>query len=683
MSYILIQYGFLTALALFVGGAVASLIADEPGKGHSSSLVAHAFAALGGLAGLLSSGAIILSGTTVVMHALSSIGIAPLMLSLRIDALAAFFIFLISIVTIAASVYGIGYQKQFYGIYSLGSFGFFYNIFIASMFLVVAADNALLFLLAWEIMAIASYFLVIFERHEESNIQAGMLYILITQIGTVFLFAAFLLLYRHSGSWDFASMRAAAPSVSPLLENVILALALVGFGAKAGMIPLHIWLPEAHPAAPSHVSALMSGVMIKTAIFMIIRFFIGFFPAVSSVWGLIILLLGAISALLGVLYALSEHDIKRLLAFHSVENIGIILLGIGASIVFFAEGAPILGIIALSAALYHTINHAIFKGLLFLSAGSVVHAAATRNMEKYGGLIKAMPWTAVFFLIGAVAISGLPPFNGFASEWLTFQSLFIGIASLSLWAKIVFLAGAASLAFTGGLAAACFVKAFGISFLARPRSKAGAHAHEAGFTMLFGMGFLAALTLVFGVGAGTIIPLLARIAEGLIGVSAGPLVLSAPSRSIGLGDFSSLSMPVIAFSIAVGIAAAWLGARLAGRARRVVIRRTWDCGSPLTSRSEITPTGFSRTIITIFKALLRPVTETDTEYHDDTAPYLAKSKTVHLSLPDIYRAYLYSPAAGMVALGAHKAKRVQTGNLNTYLLYTFVTLIVLLFWALH
>ncbi len=681
MSSIFIQYGLSLALTAFAIGAVLSLLLEKLADEGASSFAAHLCATVGGLCGLAFSGAVLLSGSIVVLHNSIGFGMMQNLGHVRVDGLAALFIGIISTVTIAASLFGIGYQKQFFGTYRVGAFGFFYNLFLASMLLVVSANNGVFFLFAWELMAVTSYFLVIFEHREKAHIQAGTLYILISQIGAGFLFAAFLTLYHFTGSWDFDTIRASAGAIPLLIQNIVLGLALVGFASKAGVIPLHIWLPEAHPAAPSHVSALMSGVMLKIAIFMLVRFFIEFFPAASLYWGLFIIMLGAVSSLLGVLYALSEHDIKRLLAFHSVENIGIILLGLGASITFFALNLPAIGVVALVAALYHTVNHALFKGLLFLSAGSVVHATHTRNMEEYGGLLKVMPWTGAFFLVGAVAISGLPPFNGFVSEWLTFQSLFAGIATLPTLPKIIFLLGATSLAFTGGLAAACFVKAFGVTFLARPRSDVRDHAREAEPVMLVGMGLLAVLTLVFGVGASSIAPMLMHIAGGLRGVTA-PAGLVPSTQPLVFGTFASLSMVLVAVALVVGVCITIICTAILSRNRRVVVSRTWDCGAPLTPRMEITATGFSRSLITIFHRLLRSTKRTEVEYHDASVPYFAKTKTVHLSLPDIYHLYIYKPGALFIDHSARHARRIQTGNINTYLLYMFLTLIALLFWAL-
>lgn len=670
-------------MVFFVFGAIGAALADLSGRHpRQASFIAHTFAALGSLTTLLFGLTHLLSGIVFTTQAPVAMQLAPDILTFRVDVLSAFFISIISFVSLAASVYGIGYQKQFYGVYRLGFFGFLYNMFIASMLVVVTANHALLFLAAWEIMAVTSYGLVVFENRHKENVRAGTLYILMTQFGTVFLFAAFLFLHHFAGSWSFDAMRSVAHTIPVVMQNVILALALMGFATKAGVIPLHIWLPEAHPAAPSHVSAIMSGVMIKTAIFMIIRFFFDFVPVPTLYWGLILLGLGAISSILGVLYALSEHDIKRLLAYHSVENIGIILLGVGASLVFFVSGAPTLGIIALAAALYHTLNHALFKALLFLSAGSVVHATKTRNMEEYGGLIKAMPWTAFFFLIGAVAISGLPPFNGFVSEWLTFQSLFAGIASLALVAKLVFLAGVASLAFTGGLAAACFVKAFGVTFLARARSHESMNAHESDASMHFGMTLLAIVIVLCGLFASTIAPALAYVAANLLGVP-GVVPYVSPLTALGLGGVASLSMIIVAATLTFSIVLTFLITSFLARKQKETIARTWDCGADLTPRMEITGTGFARSLMVMFKGVLRPMKHVSLEHDAETSRYFESSRTVELELHNVYDAYLYRPAMRTVDYMSHHARKIHSGNLNMYLLYMFLTTIILLVIALH
>jgi formate hydrogenlyase subunit 3/multisubunit Na+/H+ antiporter MnhD subunit len=373
-----------------------------------------------------------------------------------------------------------------------------FNALLLATTLVFMADNIWLFLIAWEIMALTAYCLVSFEHEKPETREAGVLYFIMSHIDAGCIILGFLLLFQASGDYSFDSLHALGPKMSPGKRDAAFVLFLLGFGIKAGIVPLHIWLPAAHPVAPSNVSALMSSVLIKTGIYGLTRVCFEFLGTPPLWWGVTVLAAGTLSAVLGVLYALMEHDLKRLLAYHSIENIGIILMGLGAALMFLHTGHPMLATLALIAGLYHTINHATFKGLLFLGAGAVLHATHTRNMEEMGGLIKRMPQTAFFFLIGAVAISALPPLNGFVSEWLTYQALLQGFGTTeSLW-RLVFPLSGAMLALTGALAAACFVKAFGISFLAQPRSEHAAHAHEAAPSMLFGMAMLTVACVLLG-----------------------------------------------------------------------------------------------------------------------------------------------------------------------------------------
>src|SRR5262249_18169093 len=361
---------------------------------------------------------------------------------------------------------------------------FAYAVFVTSMCVVPVAANTMTFLIAWELMSLASYFLVLHDRQSKGSVNAAWIYAVMTHAGLACLLAGMLLLGADVGSPRFAEWRAAAPALPPTTRDAAFLRLALGFAGKAGVVPLHVWLPLAHPAAPSHVSALMSGVMIKLGVYGLLRVSLDWLGIGPSWWGAALLIAGAASSLIGVLYALVEHDLKRLLAFHSIENIGIILLGIGSAAPYPGAGlypppAPrVIAALGLIAALYHTVNHAMFKALLFLGAGAVVHATGTRNMEAMGGLIKRMPWTAVCFLVGSAAIAALPPLNGFVSEWLTFLALFQNMRLEAIGQNLAFTLGIASLALTGGLAMACFVKAFGITFLALPGSDAAAPAHE-------------------------------------------------------------------------------------------------------------------------------------------------------------------------------------------------------------
>ncbi|MDO8509696.1 MAG: hydrogenase 4 subunit B [bacterium] len=670
---------FYLALSLLTVGAFSALLFGKNDK--LANHFGNIFAILAGIFGLYSSLLVIISGRG--FSVLLSTSFPVLNLGIKVDMLSAFFIFIISLISILASLYGIGYLKHYYKKYNIGVLGFFYNFFILGMLLVVSASNAIFFLIVWEIMSLASYFLVIFENKEEKNLTAGTLYFVMTHIGTAFITLAFLMLYSYIGSFDFAVIKAGMGSVPLLIKNMVFLCALIGFGTKAGMIPFHIWLPSAHPAAPTHVSALMSGVMIKTGVYMLIRLFADIIPVDQIWWGVVVLLIGAISACLGVLYALAEQDIKRLLAYSSIENIGIIFLGLGSMMIFLASNMHGLALFALVAALFHVFNHAIFKSLLFFGAGAVISQTHTRNMEEYGGLIKYMPQTAVFFLVGSLAISALPPFNGFFSEWMTFQSLFSGMNSLGTSVQWVFVLAAGALAFTGGLAAVCFVKAFGISFLARPRSEVVKHAKDPGINFRLAMAVLAVLALMVGMFAGPISLILTQVGNSIsifnttetVFVSGSNLV----SPSINLdGGFAIVSMPAILIVLVIVVFLVYLLVYLKTRKAKITIARTWDCGTDLNSRMEISATGFSRSVVTIFKGVLKPSKQATVEYSDASMRYFPKSNTIKFGTLDYYTVYFYRPVLNFVILISDKIKKIQSGNVNMYILYIFSILVILL-----
>lgn len=577
---------FSGMLSCFVAGAFGSLISWR--QQVMARIVSGIFAILGSTLGLILALSTFISNVPVILHLVLPLPLFTV--SIRLDSLSAFFIGIISLITLASTVYGINYLKQYERDYNLGVFGFFYNLFILSMILVVTAFNCLYFLFVWELMSLTSLFLVVFEHNYGDTLRAGIVYFVMTHAATVFITLAFFMLFTTTGSLDFALIQAKAGQLSPLIRNSIFICFLIGFSTKAGIIPFHIWLPRAHGAAPSHVSSLMSGVMIKIGIFMMIRVFFDLLGAPPLWWGVIILLIGAASSVLGVLYALAEHDIKRLLAYHSIENIGIILLGLGSSLIFSSLGLNMFVSLALVAGLFHTLNHAVFKSLLFLGAGSVIAQTHTRNIEEYGGLIKRMPYTALFFLIGAIAISGLPPFNGFASEWLTYQNLFQGITQQSIGIKSVFIIGISSLAITGGLAAACFVKAFGITFLARPRSEESKKARESGNFMVIAMGFLAILCLLLGLGASFVMTQLTYVA--------GSLALFAQQIAPVTTTTVSLNLPLISLGLGVALAIVYGLTYLVSRRQKVTTNITWGCGfSYVTPRMEITATGFAALLL--------------------------------------------------------------------------------------
>ncbi|MFA5275394.1 MAG: proton-conducting transporter membrane subunit [Candidatus Omnitrophota bacterium] len=541
---------------------------------------------------------------------------------------------------------------------------------------VVTVGNVLIFLIVWEIMSLVSYFLVVFDTTHEKSIQAGAIYIIMTHIGTAFLIAAFMIMYKYAHSFDFFTLKNACLTMPSQNKNLVFLFFLIGFGTKAGIVPLHIWLPYAHPQAPSHISSIMSGVMIKTAIYGIIRFVIFILGVNSSWWGILILILALISCLVGVIYALMEHDLKKLLAYHSVENIGIILLGVGLAMFFVSLNLPYLAVFSLIAGLYHLVNHAIFKGLLFLCAGSVYKATGTRDIEKLGGLIKKMPQTAVYFLIGAMAISALPPLNGFVSEWLTLQAFFLGAFSVTGGFKLFLGVCAGLLALTSGLAAACFVKAFGITFLAQPRSNYAKGAKEVPLSMKAGMFFLALLTVIFGLLAAVIIKLLAKITASVTGIDISNMGFSLNNFTLSpAGEGVYLSTPLLALVLSALLVTGLVVYRLIGRKKRVIFN-TWDCGYyKLDARNEYTATAFSKPFRVAFSFFLLPYRKTqkirESFYH-------VKSFTYETHTTPVFRKYIYQPLVALIIKSAKFMRRIQPGSIHLYLAYIFVTVLLLI-----
>ncbi|MEW6302311.1 MAG: hydrogenase 4 subunit B [Verrucomicrobiota bacterium] len=600
----------------------------------------------------------------------------------RLDPLGAFFVLIVSLLGFALSTFSLGYVKGFFGRKNVGVLGSFFNALLLATALTFVADNIWLFLIAWEIMALTAYCLVSFEHEQPETRKAGVLYFIMSHIDAGCIILGFLLLFQTSGDYSFASLHDIGAKMSPGKSDAAFVLFLLGFGIKAGIVPLHIWLPAAHPVAPSNVSALMSGVLIKTGIYGLTRVCFDFLGTPPLWWGVTVLALGTISAVLGVLYALMEHDLKRLLAYHSIENIGIILMGLGAALTFLHLGHPTLATLALIAGLYHTINHAVFKGLLFLGAGAVLHATHTRNMEEMGGLIKRMPQTAFYFLIGSIAISALPPLNGFVSEWLTYQALLQGFgATESLW-RLVFPLSGAMLALTGALAAACFVKAFGITFLAQPRSHHVEKAHEASPCMLFGMAVLTVACVGLGLFPAALVGLLDPLTQNLTGHQlsaklslADGLVLTSLSDSGG--TVSTLGMLLMAACLLPVPFGLWLVFARNAKTRR---GPTWDCGQrALTPHMEYTATGFSKPIRMIFKALFQPRRDVQREY--DFSPYFAKTLRFESHIEEAFEQRIYRPLNRAILRFSRRMRAVQAGSLRAYLIYVFVTLLGLLLFA--
>jgi hydrogenase-4 component B len=592
------------------------------------------------------------------------------------DGLSLLFVAAILLVALPCAIYSLGYLRHHYSKRKIVYNWALFVLFIISMLFVVTVDNALIFLISWELMSLVSYFLVVFDEKNEKSQSAGTLYVVMTHLGTAFITAAFLILYKHAGSFDFSALKQTAPALPANMKNIVFIFLLIGFGTKAGIVPLHIWLPQAHPQAPSHISGLMSGVMIKTAIYGIIRFVIFMLGAGPLWWANIILILAFVSAVAGIIYALMENDLKKLLAYSSVENMGIILLGVGLAMLFLKLGIAVLAVFALAAGLYHLVNHAIFKSLLFLGAGSVYKATGTRNIEKLGGLIKKMPQTALFFLIGSLSISAMPPLNGFVSEWLLLQSFFSGAASATGGFKVFLSLGAAVLALVSALAAACFVKAFGITFLAKPRSNKASQAHEVSFSMKLSMCFLGTLTFIFGLGAGFIFKILVTVSKGVFGQEALTANFSPDNFSVAAGNNAFVSLPVITLILIVSVLAAITLAFIFYGKPRMRKYNTWDCGYyKLDARNEYSATAFSKPFRVAFSFFLLPYKKTEkireSFYHVKTFKY-------ETFTTPIFGKYIYAPLLGIILAVARFMRKLQPGSIHLYISYIFATIIALI-----
>ena len=655
-------------LAAYPIGALAARVRGPLGR----ALVA-ACALLGAVAGLVL-GAVCLGGGTTLTFTASFLPLTGF--ALRVDGLSAFFLVLIGIVGAAVAVYGFGYSAAYEGRYSVPLLGAMLNVLLLSLAVQVMADNALTFLLAWEAMSLSAYTMVLTEHDQPGTVRAGHWYIAVTHSGFAALVAMFLLMSAGELTTSFAAMRTA--TLAPGVRDAAFGLALVGFGAKAGIVPLHVWLPMAHPVAPSHVSALMSGVVIKMGVYGLLRVTIDLLHGGPIWWGVVVLALGALSSLFGVLYALMEHDLKRLLAFHSVENIGIIFIGIGAGLMFQSFALPVLASLGIVAGLYHTINHACFKALLFLGAGAVLHATGTRNMEAMGGLIRTMPRTALFFLVGACAISALPPLNGFVSEWLVFQSLLAGWAIPLPEVAAIMPVAVAMLALTSGLAAACFVKAFGITFLAIPRSPEAEHAHEAPASMQIGMAWLALTCVGLGLGPFLVVPALGATLSGLAGFAPTGVDFSVALPLRVPGAVGEMSSPLVALGLALVLGLIPLGFWLGGVDRRLRVGDTWGCGRiGQTARMEYTATAFAEPLRRVFAELYRPTRDLSIDFHPESK-YFVQSIEYRSEIHPWVERVFYDPFLHLVRRTARWARLVQGGSLHLYLVYMTVALVILL-----
>ncbi|MFN7086850.1 MAG: hydrogenase 4 subunit B [Burkholderiales bacterium] len=669
---LLLAYAAITC-TLLSGVISLAAVRRHPGFLHFGSFLFLFFSGAASVA----AGGWALSAELVVVDRFA-VGLPWLDWHVRLDPLSGFFLVLLGTLVVAVSFYGPSYTREFArgpAAQPLVPLGVFTAFFILGMQMLLLADDALVFMTAWEMMSLSGYFLVAYQHQHAANRHAAFLYLLLAHIGALVILLSFGVLVAFGGGLAFDQMREA--KLTPLWATIAFGCAFLGFGIKSGMVPLHVWLPDAHPVAPSHVSAMMSGAMIKMGIYGIVRASYDLIGNVRWEWGMAVLIIGTASSLLGVLYALMQHDLKRLLAYHSIENIGIILIGLGLSMIFLGSGHQILGTLGLVAALYHTLNHALFKSLLFLGAGSVLYRTHARDLDHMGGLIHRMPLTAFLFLVGSAAISALPPLNGFVSEWLTFQTALQATVLQNGLMRTIIPIAAALLALTGALAAACFVKAFGIAFLGKPRTYRVARAREAPVGMLGGMGLLAVLCLLLGVFPTITIEAIAPITQLLVhetlpsATAQGWLWLTPISPQI-----ASYSAPFVVVAIIVVFALGYLFLkRGAVPARRAY---AWDCGfGQLTQRMQYTSTAFSQPIRRVFTGIWK--IEERIDALTSTGP-IPRTISLHYSLHahDWSWLWCYVPIGRLVQAAANRIGFIQTGNIHTYLKFSFVTLLAFL-----
>ena len=625
-----------------------------------------AVCAVGLIGSLRSLGGVPINGSTVSLP----IGLPWLGAHFRLDALACFFLVVVNLGGASASLYGLGYGHHEPAPHRVLPF---FPAFLAGMNLVVLADDAFSWLLCWEFMSLASWALVMAHHREPGNARAGYVYLVMASFGTLALLLAFGLLAGPAGDYGFAAIRAAPHT--PYVATLVLVLMLLGAGSKAGLVPLHVWLPLAHPAAPSHVSALMSGVMTKVAIYGFIRVVFDLLGQPTWPASVVVLFLGGITAVMGILYAMMEKDLKRLLAYSTIENVGVIFASLGLALAFQANGLKLAAALAFTAALFHVLNHSLFKSLLFFGAGAVLNATGERDMDKLGGLIHRMPFTSFAVLVGCVAISALPPFNGFVSEWLMFQAV-LQSPELPQWAlKILVPAVGALLALAAALAAACFVKAFGVTFLGRPRSRAAEAAPEVDRTSLAAMFILAALCLLAGILPGPVIDALSPVTIEMLGsrmpIQADEAWLSIVPIAESRSSYNGLLVMVF-ITISASLAVFFIH-RFASHA----LRRgpAWGCGfSDPTPAAQYSGGSFAQPIRRVFGTLVFHARD----HVEMPAPGDIRPARLRIELHDLVWEGIYLPIAGAVGFSADRLNRLQFLTIRRYLSLVFATLVTLL-----
>jgi formate hydrogenlyase subunit 3/multisubunit Na+/H+ antiporter MnhD subunit len=638
---------------------------------HRQRLVANLLFPLGALLGLVLCAVALSALFAPVQEAVLPIGLPGLPFHFRLDSLSAFFLMVIGAAVAGVSTFAAGYFRGSEGA-PPGLLCLQYHVFLAAMALVVLADDAYAFMVMWETMALSSFFLVTANDRDAATRRAGYLYLLIAHVGAIAILLCFGVLQANTGDYGFANMR--QQHLTPFWGSTAFLLALFGFGAKAGLIPLHVWLPEAHPAAPSPVSALMSGVMLKTALYGFLRVTYDLLGTQLWWWGVLALGLGLLTALFGVVFAAAQVEMKRLLAYSSIENIGLLFAALGLSILFSAYGMQPMAALALTAALYHVASHALFKSLLFVGTGAVLHATGERNLGRLGGLMRAMPWVGWITLIGALASAGLPPLGGFVSEWLLLQSFLFTPGLPNSFLNMLIPVAAALIALVAALAGYTMVKFFGVVFLGRPREEKLREAHDAGAWERAGMLLLAAGCIALGLAPVAFVEAIDPVTHALVGAGLGGAAAHGAWLLVPVEvDVASYGPALFLAGVAASFLLAFVLVRLLyhGRVRRAP---PWDCGYPWqSSRMQDTAEGFGQPIRQIFEPAFRMERELPSPF--DRAP------RYRVVVGDHFWHWIYLPVAGTVERAARLVGLLQQGRIAVYLLYSFLTVIGVLIWV--
>lgn len=663
----LAQAGLGAAVLVGVLCAVAAVVVPQ----RIRSAVVGVGTAVCGAAGAVS-GICAVAGQTFTLTLPALLPLSGVTVTL--DALGGVFLAVTGGVAVAAGVYGVGYARH-------GLDGRLvqavFPLFVVAMLLVPAAASVGTFLVCWELMALFSLLLVLAEHRRRPEVaSAGRWYAVMTHLGLVAILIGLLVLAGHAAGDSFPQLREAARHLPPGIADVVFVVTLVGFSSKAGILPLHAWLPRAHPEAPSHVSALMSAAMVNLGVYGLLR--VGFDLLGGGVrwWWLLVLVLGSLSAVYGILQAAMSTDLKRLLGYSTTENMGLVLVGVGAAGMFVSSGHTVLAALALTAALLHVINHAAFKTLLFLAAGSVLHATGSRDLDALGGLRTRMPATTAAFGLGALAASALPPGTAFVSEWLLLQALIHGLPASGVTTAIMMPVAVAAVALTAGLAVATFVKAYGVGFLARPRSTQAEKAVESPISMVAGMGLAGAASVVLALAPTLVLPAVGAVSAGTVG-SPGPTEADAVTVRLA-GIAGSLSPLLLALALLAAILVTVGAVRVVSTRRLRRAARLWDCGAgPLSARMEYTATSFAEPLQRVFDDVLRPETDVDVTHHRESH-YLVEAVEYRRKVPDRLERRLYQPVLALVGAWGRAGRRLATGSVHRYLGYGFYTVCGLL-----